>query len=626
MKNYREKNYINITPDIKAFIIKILLGFLFLVYLYNLFSLQIKNANKYQTLSKINSASVIEISAQRGEIFDRYANLPIVINTEFFSVEITPSNIPKDKYDTVALKLANILGIQKKSIDAKIKPEYRNYNKAIPIKANVSFNVISNIAENINDLPGVSWISKPIRSYVETGSIAHVVGYIGNISDSERNVLYNKGYVKENEIIGKTGIESQYDTLLKGESGEERRTVDVRGRAISEKPEIIPPKPGKNIVLTIDSTIQNLVEKALGNRVGAAVVLKPATGEILAMVSYPFFDPNRFNDDDGSIYYQSLLKPEMNTPLVNRAVNAEYPPASTFKIIMSTAMLQENAFPSKKQIECKGFMIYGNRKFRCHKHEPGHGWLDMKNALAESCDVYYWTVGRDHLGIDKIHYYAEQFGFGQNAQIDLPSQRKGFIPTAEKKERQYHEKWLGGDTMSTSIGQGYLLATPLQVANMAAMVANRGVIYKPHLLKEVRDPITNEILQQVTPEVLFKSDINDEVWTEVQEAMRYTISDGTPRFVMRNKVVQSAGKTGTAEVAPYKESWHSWLVAYAPYDAPAEEQVVVAVIVEACNKWEWWAPYATNIILQGIFGKQTYEEAVKELGFSYLIKNRNRQE
>ena len=293
---------------------------------------------------------------------------------------------------------------------------------------------------------------------------------------------------------------------------------------------------------------------------------------------------------------------------------------------MNTAMLAEDAFPATKKIECKGVLDYGNRKFHCHIHEPGHGWLDMKNGFAQSCDIYYWIIGRDYLGISKIAAYSRKFGFGQNTGIDLPSQQPGFVPTSEWKERRYHEKWLGGDTMSASIGQGYLLATPLHIANMAAMVANGGVVYKPHLLKEVRDPVSNEVIREVKPEVLLKSDVSPEVWKQVQEAMRYSISDGTPQYPMHNKIVKAAGKTGTAEVAPYKTSWHSWMVAYAPYDGPAEDQVVVSCIVEACNPWEWWAPYATNIILQGIFAKQTYEEAVHSLGFNYLIKNRARQE
>ena len=402
-------------------------------------------------------------------------------------------------------------------------------------------------------------------------------------------------------------------------------TVDVHGRIISETPVVEPPKMGKNLVLTIDSTIQKLVEDTLGNRVGASVVLKPATGEVLAMVSYPFYDSNIFSSDDSTTEYSKLLN-DKTKPLINRAVQLSYPPASTFKIIMSAAMLQENAFPAAKTIECKGKMLYGGRTFHCHIHEPGHGWLDMKNAMAQSCDVYYWTIGRDYLGIEKIASYSREFGLGKSAQIDLPSQVSGLVPTAEWKQKKFHEKWVGGDTMSCSIGQGYMEATPLQLANMIAMVSNEGVIYKPHILKEVRDPVTNEIIEEIKPTILTESTIDKEVWKQVQEALRYTVTDGTPQYPMHNKLVQIACKTGTAEVDGYKDSWHSWLVAYAPYDAPPEDRICVATIVEACNKWEWWAPYATNIIIQGIFANQTYDEAIKELGFTYLTKNRGRQE
>ena len=585
----------------------------------------ILQGNEYRSQSKAISSQVKIIPADRGEIFDRNAMLPMVINSDSFAVELTPGEIPKNYYDTVTSKLAALLEISKFDIDKKIPPSMRNSYSSIQIKANVPFEIISNIAENKTDLPGVSWISKPIRNYVEQGSISHVVGYVGDITQDELNRLYNKGYTK-NSIIGKTGIESQYDEFLQGTPGRESKTVDVRGKIISDAPIIQPPKMGNNLVLTIDSTIQKLAEQTLGNRVGAIVVLKPSNGEVLAMVSYPYFDPNIFNTEQAGEYLQKLSSDEQGRPLINRAVNAVYPPASPFKIVMSTAMLQENAFPNDKKIECKGRMAYGNRIFHCHIKTPGHGWLDLKNAFAQSCDVYYWIIGRDYLGINKIASYAREFGFGQSAQIDLPSQQIGFVPTAEWKERRYHEKWLGGDTMSASIGQGYLLATPLQLADMVCMVTNSGVVYKPHLLKEVRDPVTSEVLIETKPEILLKSDIDKSVWKEMQETMRYMITDGTAQYPMNNKIVKAAGKTGTAEVAPYKTSWHSWMVCYAPYDAPVEDQVVISTIVEACNPWEWWAPYATNIILQGIFAKQTYEQAVKELGFTYLMKNRNRQE
>ncbi|MCK9169192.1 MAG: penicillin-binding protein 2 [Treponema sp.] len=605
-------------------ILTLIIVVVFLIYVYRLFSMQIIQGDQYRKKSRTISSQVNIIPAQRGEIFDRNANMPMVINTDSFAVVITPGEIPLGHYDTVAMRLAQYLGISKFDIDKKIPLKLRKSYSSITIKSNVSFSTISNIAENKIDLPGVSWISKPIRNYVETGSLSHIIGYVGDITQEEMNIMYNRGYT-QNSIIGKTGIEKQYDSLLQGTPGSESRTVDVRGRIISDTPVITPPQMGKNLVLTIDSTIQTLAEKTLGNRVGAVVVLKPSTGEILAMVSYPFFDPNLFNTDNASSEYLSLANGP-NKPLLNRAVNAAYPPGSTFKIIMSTAVLQEKAFPENKKIECTGKMVYGGRVFHCHIHEPGHGWLDLKNGLAQSCDIYFWTIGRDYLGIDKIASYANEFGLGQSAQIDLPSQSSGFIPTAKWKERRYHEKWLGGDTMSASIGQGYILATPLQIADMMAMVCNNGVIYKPHLLKEVRDPVTNNIIQEVKPEVIFKSTVDADVWKTVQEDLHYTITDGTPAYPMHNKFVQSAGKTGTSEVAQYKNSWHSWMVAYAPYDAPVEDQVVVATLVEACNPWEWWAPYATNIIIQGIFANQTYEEATTALGFHYLLKNGNRQE
>lgn len=610
-----------VSKNVRVFLLLIILVLVFAAYILRLFSMQIVHGEHYRSQSQRISSLITVLPAQRGEIFDRNASLPMVINTESFAVEVTPGNIPSNLYDTVTMRLAKYLGIAKADIDKRIPPSLRRSYSSILVKSNVSFSIISNIAENITDLPGVSWASKPVRNYLHTKSLSHIVGYVGGITQDEMNVLYNKGYTKDS-IVGKTGIEKQYDSLLQGTNGREMSTIDVLGRVISDVPIVEPPKMGNNLVLTIDSDIQKLAEEALGERVGATVVLKPATGEILAMVSYPYYDSNIFSSDDAGTEYAKLIK-DSTKPLINRAVQLSYPPASTFKIIMSAAMLQENVYPSAKKIECRGFLNYGGRIFHCHIHAPGHGWLDLKNAFAQSCDVYYWVIGRDYLGIEKISSYAKEFGLGQSTQIDLPSQVTGLVPTAEWKEKRYHEKWLGGDTMSCSIGQGYLEATPLHLANMVAMVSNAGVIYKPHILKEVRDSVTNDVISEVKPEILTESTIDKKVWQEVQEAMRYTVTDGTPQYPMHNKIVQIACKTGTAEVDQYKNmnQWHSWLVAYAPYDAPPEERICVATIVEAVNKWEWWAPYCTNIIIQGIFAHQTYAEAIKELGFQYLDRN-----
>ena len=615
----------SIRKNYKIAFLGLLIVVTFGLYALRLFTLQIINGDDYRRQSVRISRTITTISPQRGEIFDRNAQLPMVINTDSFAVDIRPGEIPSDHFDTVITKLSEYLGISKLTIDKKIPKKKRNSFSPIEIKTNVPFDVISNIAENLTDLPGVSWRNKPVRNYVETGSICHVLGYVGNITSEELNLMFNSGY-EANSVVGKTGIERQYDSLLKGEPGSISRTVDVHGRILNDPPVVTPPKSGKNLILTIDNRIQRLAEKALGERIGAAVVLKPASGEVIAMVSYPYFDANVFSTDDSSVQY-AMLASDKNKPMLNRVVNAEYPPASTFKTIMSTAILSEKLFPSDKKIECPGRITYGDRVFRCHVGVPGHGWLDLKNALAQSCDVYFWVLGTDYLGVDRISSYAQEFGFGQSLEIDLPAQTKGTVPTAQWKWRKYREKWLGGDTMNISIGQGYTLVTPLHVANMMAMVCNSGKIYRPHLLKEVRDPSkNNEVIREVKPEVLHESTVDPEVWKEVQRALRYTISDGTAVYPMHNTTVQIAGKTGTAEVNGYgKDHWHSWMAAYAPYDAPPEDQYVVVVLVEAVNKWEWWAPYATNIIIQGIINDQTFDESVDALKFRYLLNQQNAQ-
>ena len=623
--NENEESGLSLNKSLKISFLSLLITITFVVYGIKLYSLQVVEGKNYRERSQKISSQVKTIPANRGEIFDRNASLPLVINTDSFAVDLIPAEIPEGYYDTVSAKLASYLGITKKDVDKKVPSYLRSSYNSIEIRANVPFSTISSIAENLNDLPGVSWRSKPIRNYVETGSISHIIGYVGDITKEEINVMYNQGY-KANSIVGKTGIEKQYDKFLQGEPGRESRTIDARGHIISDAPIVIPPKPGKNLVLTIDLRIQELAEKALGERVGSVVVLKPSSGEVMAMVSYPFYDQNLFNSEDASSEF-ARLSTSPNQPLINRAVNATYPPASTFKAIMTTAILAENAISPEKKIECTGRIIHGQQRFTCHIKYPGHGYLDLKNSLAQSCDIYYWIVGRDNLGVDKIASYSKEFGFGQSLGIDLPAQQTGFVPTSQWKERRFHEKWTDGDTMNMSIGQGYTLVTPLHVANMIAMICNEGIIYTPHLLKEIREPGTNETIQNIERTVLHKSNIDASVWKEVQNYLRYVITDGTAQYPMNNKKFQLAGKTGTAEVNGVEENhWHSWMAAYGPFDAPVEQQYVIAVIVEAVNDWEWWAPYATNIIFQGILANQSYEQAVKELGFNYLIKTRTRQE
>ena len=589
--------------------------FILIAYTYKLFSMQIIHGDQFKQKSQNISKRTTVIPAQRGEIFDREANTPMVLNIDSFAVDIVPGEVPRQEFDTVINRLSSILKIPVSQIEKKLPVSVRRDFRSIQIKSNVDYSTVVQVAESIDSLPGVSWHSKPVRNYVDTRSFSHIIGYVGDITTDELTRFYNKGYTS-NSIIGKAGIEKQYDEILRGTDGVEYRTVDAKGRYIENTTVVTPPKMGNNLVLTIDKRIQKLAEDALGPRIGAAVVLKPTTGEVLAMVSYPFFDQNIFGKEISSSLAKELFE-NPDKPLLNRAVDAAYPPASTFKVIMNTAILNEKAFPPETTVPCLGEIEYGNRVFRCHIRKPGHGKLALNEALAKSCDIYYWTVCRDYLGVEKVVDYAKRFGLGQSTEIDLPSQSDGFVPSPRWKERRFHEKWLNGDTMNMSIGQGFTLASPLQVANMACMVINNGVIYKPHLLKEIRDPSSGEVIKTVQPEILHKENIGKEVFEQVRQAMNLVTIQGEARYPMKNPMFRFAGKTGTAEVGLH-DRWHSWMVAYGPYDAPPKDIIVVSVIVEAVNEWEWWAPYAANIILHGTLANQTYDETIDYLGFRHL--------
>ena len=552
----------------------------------------------------------LPIPAQRGEIFDRHYDFPLVVNQDSFAVDLIPAEVPAEHRAELFKRIAEALGITVEDIENKIPPRFYHLYQPIELKGGVGFETIAFLAEHLSDFPGVAWHNKPIRNYLAMGSLSHVIGYVGDINREEIQVLYNQGY-SFGTVLGKSGVEKQYDLLLRGKDGTRFRTVDVREQYLKGRPEEdIPPEAGKNLVLTIDRRIQLLCEKALGERIGSVVVLKPSTGEVLAMVSYPFYDANLFFTETGSREFTRLsLDPTF--PFINRAIQSSYPPASAFKVIMSTALVEEEVFPITRKITCTGEIFYGDRVFRCHS-KVGHGALELFGGLAQSCDVYFYTVG-DELGIERIVYYSREFGLGQLSGIDLPGETFGFLPTPEWKQRTQAMIWLGGDTLNISIGQGYLLVTPIQMANVIAMIVNEGKVFRPHVLKEVRDPQNGDLIQITEPEILRVSPVRRETFQIVQRAMRGVITEGTAEVVLTTDAVEVAGKTGTGE-AGFEDRWHSWFAAYAPFNTEdPDEQVVVVVMVEAANEWEWWAPKAANVIFQGIFADQTYEEAVETL-------------
>ena len=575
--------------------------------------MQVTRWMEYQNRAWAVARRTSEVPALRGEIYDRNYDTPLASNVDSFAISIVPAETNRQELPQMISRLATILGTDSQALLKKIPNA--DLFQAIELKDNVSYGQVVQIASNIEDFPGITWSSKPIRYYNHTSSLSHVIGYVGNINTEELHLLYNKGYTA-NSIIGKTGIEKEYDLLLKGTPGLKAITVDAKGRNVQEERYIKTPVSGKNIVLTIDRRIQELCEKALGKRMGSVVVLKPATGEILAMVSYPAYDTNRFYMPDSASYYNSLLN-NGNHPFLNRCIQSANAPASVFKTIMTTAILEEKAFPPEQTINCEGKLVLGDRVFNCHQ-KSGHGKLNLSDALMESCDVYFWEVGNRYLGPQKIGQYARMMGLGEKTGVDLPGEVSGLVPSPEWKLERINELWVGGDTYNMSIGQGYTQVTTLQIADLIAMIVNEGTIYVPHLLKEVRDVVTGEVVETSKPQILHRADISSHTFRELKRSMRRVVSEGAVRRIFNNKVVSVAGKTGTGEVG-YSDRWTSWFASFGPYQAEKpEDQVVVVVMIEASNEWEWWAPKASNAIYQGIFANQSYEEVVKTLDIWYL--------
>ena len=589
-------------------IIFIVLGFM-TFYSIRLLSLQIIDTYIYSNQADEISRRQQIIPTRRGEIFDRNFDQPLVTSVDSFVILLDLSAVPSQGLQALIGRLGQTLDTQEEYLWNNIPLETKQNVSTYEIWNDATYRQIISIAENIDIFPGVSWESRPVRHYPQGSLLAHVLGYTGQISPEELQILYNQGYAGVREV-GKTGIEKQYDNLLRGSDGINYDRVDARGKRIREL-EDIPPKLGDSLVLTIDRHIQLLAEKALGKRTGGIVVLDPSNGDILAMASYPAYDPNIFSRGGGGQQIVNIQN-DPRSPLLNRTIQAAGSPASTFKMIMSLAMLQENAFDPHRTIYCPGSLFVGNQEFRCHL-SSGHGSVNFNQALAQSCNVYFYTIGKDYLGVDGILDYSLKFGLGAHTTIDLPGEVRGLVPTPEWKNRTYDEPWVKGDTVNLSIGQGFLTVTPLQLANITAGIMNGGIIYQPHLLKEIRDQTSLKLISETQPSILRDTGIDSTVFEKVQAAMRGVIINGTPRSVITSTAMDIAGKTGTAETG-IEDNLHSWFTAYMPADSEDQEQkYVVTVWIDGFNDWEWWAPKAANIVMHGIAKRLTFEQSIQDL-------------
>ncbi len=582
-----------------------------LFYLGHLFDLQVVRGSYYRRQSYDIARRATPIPARRGIIFDRNYDVPLATNRPSYAIDLIPGEVKGVTIDQIFERLASVLQVPASSLRSKLPRRILDPYAPIEVDGGLSYDTISYIAEHLEEFPGVTWHSKPIRYYPISGSISHIVGYVGDITPDELQVLYNKGYSADS-IIGKDGVEEVYDKTLRGKDGERYQVVDVSGKKVAGRDTVIsPPVDGDNIVLTIDRHIQKLAQEALGKRTGAIVVLRPSTGAILALASYPWYNPNQFYTKEGR---EDLNKDftDPKFPFLDRGIQVAYAPASTFKIVMITADIATNALPPTQTLDIHPTLTLGGRIW--HNWEPVHfPAMDLAEGFAQSNDVYFWILGGKYLGIDRIDDYAARFGFGQKTGVDLPGEVAGLLPGPEWKQDTLGRPWVGGDTLNMSIGQSYLLETPLQMADEVAMVVNKGVIYRPHVLSEVRDPVTGAVIERYHPQVLRYSGISPSVFTQVQADMRNEVKNGTANVVITTKAVKVAAKTGTGQVGD-PDHYTSWFASFGPYGDPnPRDQVVVVVLVDAQNPWQWWAPKAACIVYQGIFAHQSYNQALRAL-------------
>jgi len=602
----------------RLFALGIAFAVFFTVYLVHLISIQVIDGYFYRSRAQQVTRRANVIPAQRGVISDRNGTV-LATSVDRFALDLNPAKVPRDEFQPLVSRLTSILDLTAEQIERRIPPRARNSHGRHEIKSGVSFETIAYIAERIDRFPGIDWRSQPKRHYPHGSSLAQVLGYVGEITPEELQVLYNRGY-EPRSVLGKAGIEREYDVLLRGTDGRRVQTVDALGRPVSDRSDNVPPEPGNDLVLTIDYSIQELAERALGERSGAVVVLRPATGEVLALASYPSFDANSFLGAGGDDAFRRAAN-DPRSPFMNRAIQGEAPPASTFKTILATAALEEEVISTDDVIDAQPFYRLGNRVFRewgVDTRGGGFGEVNIHDALAQSSNYFFYTVGSEMLGVERIRKYAEYFGLGQPTGIDLPGERSGLVPSPEWKRETQGEIWVGGDTVNFSIGQGFTSVTPLQLANVMAMVANRGTIYRPYIVQEIRDPETNETTGAMEPEVLHQAPVDEEVFEEVARGLRQVVTEGTARHSVSTNAVESVGKTGTGEIGS-DDRYHSWYAAYAPYEPEnPKDQVVVVVQVDAGNEYEFWAPRATDLILHGIFKDQSYEEVLEDLNPWYM--------
>ncbi len=581
----RELRHFQLRLAISAGFVLLLFGLLFARFFY----LQVSQREHYHTLAEANRISISPIVPNRGLIFDRNGEV-LAHNYSAYTLEIMPNKVAN--LEATINELANVVEIATRDRKRfkKLMGESKQF-ESLPIRTRLSDIEVARFAANRYRFPGVEIKARLFRQYPKGEGASHVVGYISRINSQDLQQLEASGdstNYRGSDYIGKIGVEQSYEKELHGITGFEEVETDAAGRAVRVLSRT-PPISGNNLKLSLDAKLQEVAEQAFGERRGALVAIDPTSGDVLAFVSKPGFDPNLFVDGIDSENWD-LLNNSIDRPLNNRALRGVYPPGSTFKPFMALAGLELKKRTPQYTISDAGFFSLPGSSHRYRDWKVGgHGSVDMHKSLVISCDTYYYGLAND-LGIDKIFSFISQFGLGKLTGIDIEGEVSGLLPSQEWKMRRHKQKWYAGDTISVGIGQGYNLTTPLQLAFATAILASNGTAFRPHLVKQVTNSKTGAVRDVVT-QPQYTLNFNPENMLRVHNAlMDVTRPGGTAARAGAGAAYTFAGKTGTSQVIGMKQGEkyveskvnerhrdHALFIAYAPAEKP---KIALAVLVE----------------------------------------------
>ena len=545
-------------------------------------SLQVLRARHFRDLAENNRSRLVTLAAPRGTLLDREGQV-LVGNRPSFNVLLTPEHAPD--IDRVVARLAAALGTGEATIRERLAR--RQPYRPVIVKSDAPLEDVAALAARRRELPEVTVEVVPLRSYPLASAAAHALGRVGEITERQLLLPEFRG-VAQGSLVGQAGIESRYNRQLMGRDGFRRVIVNSRGLEVTEA-ERQAPEDGPSLSLSIDAGLQSAMEKAFEGRAGSAVALDPGTGEILAMASTPAYDPNEFTTGIDASLWASLASDPL-TPLMNRVIQGAYSPGSTFKVIAATAALEEGVITPATTFYCPGSLNVYNTTFHC----TGHGSMDLRRAIANSCNVYFYQVGI-RLEIGRLAKWGKLMGLSAPTGIDLPHEGSGLMPDPEWKQRLFKTPWYAGETVSVAIGQGQVSATPLQMARVAAVIANGGRLVRPHLVRAAPGSPGAEAPRPLG--------LRPETIAAVKEGMRAVVAEGTG-WRARLQTVAVCGKTGSAQVVSRSRlekspnalemQPHGWFLAFAPADAPT---IALAVLVEhGRSGGESAAPVARQIL------------------------------